>query len=90
MKQIRNLMLLAAVLILLVANSKATIAGLQLLTKVLTPVIAGGIVAFILNLPMRAYERLLFGKAKRKFVLAIKCPVCYILAFITVGLIVAL
>ena len=66
MKQIRNLMLLAAVLILLVANSKATIAGLQLLTKVLTPVIAGGIVAFILNLPMRAYERLLFGKAKRK------------------------
>lgn len=89
MKQIRNLMLLAAVLILLVANSKATIAGLQLLTKVLTPVIAGGIVAFILNLPMRAYERLLFGKAKRKFALAMKRPVCYILAFITVGLIVA-
>ncbi|MBQ4259090.1 MAG: AI-2E family transporter [Lachnospiraceae bacterium] len=87
-RQIRNLMILAAVLVLLVVYSKYTIAGFQLLTKVFTPVIAGGVVAFILNLPMRAYERWLFGKAKKKFALAIKRPVCFILAFITVVLIV--
>lgn len=87
-RQIRNLMILAAVLVLLVVYSKYTIAGFQLLTKVFTPVIAGGVVAFILNLPMRAYERWLFGKAKKKFTLAIKRPVCFVLAFITVALIV--
>ena len=87
-RQIRNLMILAAVLVLLVVYSKYTIAGFQLLTKVFTPVIAGGVVAFILNLPMRAYERWLFGKAKKKFALAIKRPACFILAFITVVLIV--
>lgn len=87
-RQIRNLMILATVLVLLVVYSKYTIAGFQLLTKVFTPVIAGGVVAFILNLPMRAYERCLFGKAKKKFTLAIKRPVCFVLAFITVALIV--
>ena len=87
-RQIRNLMILAAVLVLLVVYSKYTIAGFQLLTKVFTPVIAGGVVAFILNLPLRAYERWLFGKAKKKFALAIKRPACFILAFITVVLIV--
>ncbi len=87
-KQIRNLMILAAVLVLLVIYSKYTIAGARLLYSVLSPFIAGAIIAFILNLPMRAYERWIFGKAKNKVAKAVKRPVCFVLSFITVALII--
>ncbi len=87
-RQIRNLMILAAVLVLLVIYSKYTIAAVQLIYSVLSPFIAGAIVAFILNLPMRAYERWFFGKAKGKVAKTVKRPVCFVLSFITVALII--
>ena len=56
MKQISKLMILAAVLILGVIYSEKVVAGIGFFFSILSPFIVGGIIAFILNLPMRAYE----------------------------------
>lgn len=50
--------------------------------SILSPFLIGALIAFILNLPMRSIERVLFGKAKSKFALKIKRPVSMILSII--------
>ncbi len=54
------------------------------------PLLIGGIIAYIVNIIMNAYERLLFSRAKRKFWTACSRPVSILLAFVTVAAVVAL
>ncbi len=55
-----------------------------------TPLIIGGIVAYLVNILMGSYERLYFPKASNKFILSTRRPLCLVLAFITLTVIVAL
>lgn len=50
--------------------------------SILSPFLIGALIAFILNLPMRSIEKVLFGKAKNKFVLKLKRPVSIILSIV--------
>ncbi len=58
------------------------------------PLIIGFLIAYIVNIVMASYERILFGKAKKKWLLATKRPLCMILAFLSffavVGLVIGL
>ena len=54
------------------------------------PLFIGGIVAYVLGIPMSWYERMLFPKCKKKWAQAAKRPVCMALAFLTVAAIIAL
>ena len=48
-----------------------------------SPLVLGGVVAFIVNILMSKYEKWFFAKTKKKIVLKIRRPICMILAFLT-------
>lgn len=60
------------------------------LLRASTPLLVGALVAFILNLPMSAFERRFFPKSEKKFVRRVRRPVCLIAAMIAVLAIIAL
>lgn len=64
------------------------------LVDVTLPVLVGGLIAFILNLPMRAIERSLFGKpwksGKEKYRKRLARPISILLTLIITGTIIAL
>lgn len=53
--------------------------AVQNLYSIVSPFLIGGLIAFILNIPMRKIEQVLFAKAKGKFANKIKRPVGIIL-----------
>ena len=54
------------------------------------PLVIGFLIAYIVNIVMSAYERVFFGKAKKKWLRAIKRPVCMITAYLSFFAVVAL
>ncbi len=54
------------------------------------PLIIGMLIAYVVNIVMSTYERKLFGKAKKKWVLSLKRPLCMILAFLSFFAVLAL
>ena len=50
----------------------------------MTPLIIGGIIAYIVNILMSRYEKGFFPKNKTKAISKIRRPLCMILAFLTV------
>ena len=63
-KQIKNLMVLAAFLILAVIYSEKLFFGIIFLAGILKPFFYGGAVAFVLNIPMKWIEEKLLGRLK--------------------------
>ena len=55
-----------------------------------TPLLAGALVAFILNIPMSAFERRFFPRSEKKAVKKLRRPVCMIAAVIAVLAIIVL
>lgn len=90
MKQISRLMVLAAVLVLAVIYSDVIFAGIGMAFRIAAPFIVGGVIAFILNIPMKAIEEKLLGKWKGKAANALKRPISMLLAIIFVILIITL
>ena len=61
MKKIARLLLLAAVLILGIKYFETVINAVVILIGVLSPFLLGAAIAFVLNVPMRQIEHILFG-----------------------------
>lgn len=89
-KQIRWLMVFAAVLVLLIIYSKSVFQGVLLLIGMINPFLIGGIIAFIVNLPMRAIENRILGKWKGKLASRLKRPISMVLAIIFLILLISL
>lgn len=87
-KQICGLMVFAAFLVLVVMYSELVVGGIGFLFDIAGPFIVGGVIAFVLNLPMRGIEEKLLGKWRGKFAQKAKRPVSMLLAIIVVFLIV--
>ncbi len=60
------------------------------LLKAATPLFVGALIAFILHIPMSAFERRFFPKSEKKFVKKLRRPVCMIAAIVAVLAIVTL
>lgn len=86
-KQIRWLMVWAAVLVLLIMYSNAVLGGLALAFSIARPFLYGGVIAFVLNIPMRGIENRLLGGWKGKAAKKFKRPVSMVLSILTVLLI---
>lgn len=89
-KRIRGLILFAAVICLAVIKFDFVVQGLFFIVGIVKPFIYGGAIAFVLNLPMRAIEKRLFGRSRNPKVEKIKRPVSIFLALIAVLLIITL
>ena len=88
LKQIRRLMVLAALLVLAVVYSDRVLRGAAFFIGIARPFIVGGVIAFVLNIPMRACEERLFKRWKGRLADKLKRPLCLILALLAVALIV--
>lgn len=62
MKQIRKIIIWLGIVILLLIYSKEVFRGLAVAFNIMKPFVYGGIIAFILNLPLRFVEEKLFAK----------------------------
>ena len=86
-KQIGGLLVFAAVLVLVVMHSSLVYRGIILSFDILKPFIIGGVIAFILNLPMRSMENKILGKWKGRAARVLKRPISMVAAIIFVALI---
>lgn len=68
--------------------------GVENLLKTLlgaaTPLLIGCVIAYILNIPMSAYERLFFPHSQKKAVKKLRRPVCLIAALLSLAAVIAL
>lgn len=87
-KQICGLMAFAAFLVLVVMYSELVVGGIGFLFDIAMPFIVGGIIAFVLNLPMKGIEERLLGKWRGKLAEKAKRPVSMLLAIIVVLLVI--
>ncbi len=83
-KQIRNMILLAAALIFLLMYSEAVLGGIAVTFNIMRPFLYGGIIAFVLNVPMRGIEQKLLAGWKGKSADKWKRPVSIVLSIVLV------
>lgn len=90
MRQIRSLMVFAALLILVLIYSKVIYGTALMVVGIFKPFIYGGIIAFVLNLPMKWMEEKLLKRWKGKAAAALKRPVsmvgaiCFVVLVLTI------
>lgn len=65
-KKIRGLILFTIFVLVVLWNYPVVFLALKFIWNVLFPFVLGGCIAFILNVPMNFFERILFNKAKKK------------------------
>lgn len=90
MKQIMWLMVLAAALILGIIYSDRVFAGIGFAFQIARPFLYGGVIAFVLNLPMKAFENKLLKKWKGKAADKLKRPLCMVLSIVAVFLVITI
>ncbi|MCM1092137.1 MAG: AI-2E family transporter [Butyrivibrio sp.] len=88
-KQICGLMVFAAVLVLGLVYSGRIYQGAVWILGIVKPFLYGGVIAFVLNLPMKWIEEKLLGKWKGKYADKAKRPVSMVGAMLFLALILA-
>lgn len=66
LKKIRGLILFTIFVLVALWNYELVFNGIQFVWGVISPFVLGGVIAFIVNIPMRFFEEKLFDKAKAK------------------------
>ena len=90
LKQIRRLMVLAAVLVFALIYSEKLLLGIAFVYGIVKPFIYGAAIAFVLNIPMRAFEERLLRRWQGKLAGKLKRPACMVLSLVMLALVVAL
>lgn len=90
MRQIRWLMVLAAALVLGIIYSDRLLAGFRFVFQIASPFLYGGVIAFVLNLPMKAFENKMLKKWNGKAASRLKRPLCMVLAILAVFLVITI
>jgi len=79
-----------AILVLILIYSKTLFAGVKMMLGILLPFIIGGVIAFILNIPMKSMEDKLLKRWRGKVAAKVKRPISMVLSIVFVFVIVAL
>ena len=88
MRQIRNLILFAAVVVLCVMYSGQIVRWIFLGIDILEPFAVGGMIAFVLNLPMKFVEERLLGRWKGKAADKLRRPLSLLAAIVFVAVLI--
>lgn len=88
--QIIRYMLLAAVLVLGIIYFNAIITGVKSLWGIITPLVLGCVIAYVLNIVMTRLERIYFPRSTKKIVIKSRRPVCMIAAIVLIILVFAM
>ncbi len=87
MKQIRNMILFVAAIVLVLIYSREVFAAIGIFIGFMKPFIYGGVIAFILNIPLRFFENRLLKKWTGKAADKLKRPLGIIFSILFVVLI---
>lgn len=90
LKQIRELIVFTAVVCLLLLYRAEVLVALGVLVNILKPFIYGGVIAFVLNIPMNLIEKGLLKKWSGKKADKLKRPISIVLSILLVILILAI
>ena len=90
MRQIRNLILFAAVVVLCVMYSGQSVRWIFLGIDILEPFAVGGMIAFVLNLPMKFVEERLLGRWKGKAADKLRRPLSLLAAIVFVAVLIVI
>lgn len=90
MRQIRNLILFAAVAVLCVMYSGQIVRWIFLGIDILEPFAVGGMIAFVLNLPMKFVEERLLGRWKGKAADKLRRPLSLLAAIVFVAVLIVI
>ena len=85
MRQLRNLILFAALVVLCVMYSGQIIRWILLGIDILQPFAVGGMIAFVLNLPMKFAEERLLGRWRGKTADKLRRPVSLLISMVFVA-----
>lgn len=88
--KIRGLIIFTALTALAVFKIDIVLRGIFFVMEIIKPFLIGAAIAFVLNIPMRAYEKHLFGKSKNPKLLKLKRPLSIFLAVASVVLVMVL
>lgn len=88
-RQIRHLMILAALLVLAILYSETVFRGIAFFFGILSPFLVGGAMAFVLNIPMRVFEEKLLGRWRGKRAGKVKRPLCLTLSIVSLIVVMA-
>lgn len=89
-RQIRNLILFAAVVVLCVMYSGQIVRWIFLGIDILEPFAVGGMIAFVLNLPMKFVEERLLGRWKGKAADKLRRPLSLLAAIVFVAVLIVI
>ena len=89
-RQIRNLILFAAVVVLCVMYSGQMVRWIFLGIDILEPFAVGGMIAFVLNLPMKFVEERLLGRWKGKAADKLRRPLSLLAAIVFVAVLIVI
>lgn len=81
-KAIRGIILFIAVIYLIVIHFETVMFGVSFIFNIVKPFLVGGMLAYVINLPMKAIEKTLFKKAGSKVQQKLKRPVSIVLAIL--------
>jgi len=84
LKQIRRLVLFVAAVVLALMYSGALFRGIAIGFRIISPFLVGGVIAFVLNIPLTGLERKLFHKSKSKRLENARRPVGILLSILIV------
>ncbi|NLL76367.1 MAG: AI-2E family transporter [Clostridiales bacterium] len=89
-KSIRGLIIFTAFICLAVWRIDVVLQGIFFVIGIIKPFLYGGAIAFVMNIPMKAIEKKLFGKSKSARAEKMKRPISIMLSFTLVVLALAL
>lgn len=93
LKKIRGLILFTILALVVLWNYEKAFAGIKFLWRVISPFVVGGVIAFIVNIPMTFLEGKIFGKAKeakKKWALKLARPLSLVITLLSIVGIVAI
>ncbi|MBQ8596942.1 MAG: AI-2E family transporter, partial [Lachnospiraceae bacterium] len=93
LKKIRGLILFTAVLVLVLMKFDVLCSAVVFVVNVVKPFLVGAAIAFIINIPMRFFERKVFESEKvqkNKILVKLKRPLSMVFAYLAVILVIAL
>lgn len=90
LKQIRQLMFLAALLVLVIVYSHQVLWGIQFAFGIVKPFLYGGAIAFVLNILLRVYEEKVLGRWRGRAAGKMKRPLGMVLTLLSVMLVIGL
>ena len=77
-------------MVLAIIYSQEVLRGAAFLVGIVSPFLVGGVMAFVLNIPMRAFEEKVLGRWQGKNAGKVKRPLCLTLSIVSLAVVLAL